>query len=175
MQTYNIQKENSLGLVGSILLILVAMMVLTSPVKGAESNSPEYNFWLEAKSINDTEAYKMYIRQYPSGTFERLAKYKIKKLEEQKSLSSKKYLKPNGKNTGTQVQVAPEWFLRYPSVAQDCAVGLATLTSRGVEKQYQRAYKRALSNGNFEGSELTVDRYVNSKKRLYVRLCKRDY
>ena len=134
------------------------------------ANESEKFFWDEVKDSSDVELLKLYKKQYPNGTFEKIADLKIKRLVK------------SGK-TNNDKDGIPTW-LKGTTEYKFYGVGKANKHFKGKHYQENLARNRARSElqtlfVNQKLSNETIDeynkyiekkKYVDKKGRIYILL-----
>jgi len=134
------------------------------------ANKAEKFFWDEVKNSSDVELLKLYKKQYPNGTFEKIADLKIKRLL--KSSKSK-----DNKNE------IPTW-LKGTTKYKFYGVGKANKHFKGKYYQENLARNRAqrdlqslyeennLSNKIIEeyNNVLEIKQFIDKNERIYILL-----
>ena len=144
---------------GTILLFLVL-----------NANESEKFFWDEVKNSSDIELLNSYKKQYPNGTFEKIADIKIKRLSKNKTINE-------------DANSIPMWT-KGTSKYQFYGIGKANKHFKGKHYQENLARNRAerklfnlfneknLSNDIIEEYNTLIEKkqYTDNKGRIYILL-----
>jgi len=147
----------------SILIVFFLFSIMNA-------NESEKFFWDEVKDSSDVELLKLYKKQYPNGTFEKIADLKIKRLVK------------SGK-TNNDKDGIPTW-LKGTTEYKFYGVGKANKHFKGKHYQENLARNRAkrelqslyndnnLSNDMMDeyNSELEMMKYTDKRGRIYILL-----
>jgi len=139
------------------------------------ANESEKFFWDEVKDSSDVELLQLYKKQYPNGTFEKIADLKIKRL-----------LRSDRKKD--DMDGIPTW-LKGTSKYKFYGIGKANKHFKGKNHQENLARSRAqrelqslyeendLSNKMIESynNELEMMKYTDKNERIYVLLYIENY
>ena len=147
-----------------IVLICVFLISLCN------ANESEKFFWDEVKNTSDVELLKLYKKQYPNGTFEKIADLKIKRLKKM----DQKEVDNNG---------IPYW-IKGTTKYKFYGVGKANKHFKGKHYQENLARSRArselqdlfdekhLDNATIEKYNHLIEmkKYTDKRKRIYILL-----
>ena len=150
---------------------IILSLLLLSYVYG---NKPEKQYWDEVKDSSDIELLKSYKKQYPHGTFEKIADIKIKRLQQnisfENELDSNDWIKGNVQYKFYGIGKANKHYkgIHYQ---ENLARSRAKKKLMKLYNQKKLSNKKMIKYNNLIESK----QYIDDSERVYIMLYVSNY